>query len=360
MIQSLKDFIPNLARKTTHLRHLTKKHSKFRWGRDCQSEFEVLRGALKDQTLLRHFSPNLPTYIFVDAHITGMSAILAQGESIEEAKPIAFASRATTPIESRYPQLDLEALAIDFGLRRFRFHLVGSPEIDVITDHKPLEAIFRNRRQGSIRTERIKLRHQDIRYRVIWRDGKNNPADYLSRHATPRQEIPKDQREEAQEFEKLVWFINFGPYTEAVSMEKIIRHTERDPLLQALGRAIKRGHISKNDKNLDGFRKVFNQITISDEGLMMKDDKIILPSGLMKRALEKAHQGGHPGMSCMKRRIRSHFWFPKMDDHVEEFVKACKNCAIFTNKTTHDPSTTTPRTRMLGRTSTLTYWPNAR
>ena len=170
-----------------------------------------------------------------------MSAILAQGESIEEAKPIAFASRATTPIESRYPQLDLAALAIAFGLSRFRFHLVGSPEIDVITDHKPIEASFRNRRQGSIRTERIKLRHQDIRYRVIWRDGKNNPADYLSRHATPRQEIPKDHREEAQEFEKLVWFINFGPYTEAVSMEKIIRHTERDPLLQALGRAIKRG-----------------------------------------------------------------------------------------------------------------------
>jgi len=40
-------------------------------------------------------------------------------------------------------------------------------------------------------------------------------------------------------------------------------------------------------------------------------------------------------MSCMKRRIRAHFWFPSMDTHIEEFVKGCKDCAIFTNKSTH-------------------------
>ena len=39
--------------------------------------------------------------------------------------------------ERRYLQLDLEALAIDFGLRRFRLYVVGAPEINtVVTDHK--------------------------------------------------------------------------------------------------------------------------------------------------------------------------------------------------------------------------------
>jgi len=70
---------------------------------------------------------------------------------------------------------------------------------------------------------------------------------------------------------------------------------------------------------------------------MMKGDRIILPSNLVSKALKKAHQGGHPGMSCMKRRMRSHFWFPKMDRHVEAFVKECKDCTIFTNKTTQEP-----------------------
>ena len=81
--------------------------------------------------MLRHFDPNPNTYIYVDAHQTGLSSILMQGSSLEDAKPIAFASRATTPVEFRYPQLDLEALAVDFGLRRFRYYIVGGPEVPV-------------------------------------------------------------------------------------------------------------------------------------------------------------------------------------------------------------------------------------
>ena len=43
MIQSNKDFIPNLASKTVNLRQLTKKHQRFRWTKECPRELEVLR-----------------------------------------------------------------------------------------------------------------------------------------------------------------------------------------------------------------------------------------------------------------------------------------------------------------------------
>ena len=112
--------------------------------------------------MLRHFNPNLNTYIYVDAHRTGLSSILMQGSSLEDAKPVAFASRATTPVEFKYPQLDLEVLAVDFGWRRFRYHIVGGPKVPVITDHKPLVSIFSNIRKGSVRSNRVKLRHHDI------------------------------------------------------------------------------------------------------------------------------------------------------------------------------------------------------
>ena len=79
-----------------------------------------------------------------------------QGSSLEDAKPIAFASRATTPVEFRYPQLDLEALAVDFGLRRFRYHIVGGPEVPVYNRSQAI-------RKGSVRSNRIKLRHQGIK-----------------------------------------------------------------------------------------------------------------------------------------------------------------------------------------------------
>ena len=336
MINSHKDFIPNLAGKTAHMRQLTKKHVRFQWSDECQEEFAGLCKELKTDTMLRHYDPKKPTFIFVDAHRTGISAILAQGDSVESATPVAYASRATTAVEARYPQLDIEALSIDYGLRRFRFYLVGGPSTVVVTDHKPLEAIFRNSRSGSIRTERIKLRHQDIKYEVKWRKGKENPADYTSRHSTPRDKIPKEERRESQELEKTVWLVNFSPYTEAVSMEKIIKHTREDPTLQQVIKAVKKGFMDKQDQALyETYRKVFHEISISDEGLLMRGEKIILPATLIEKAMRKAHQGSHPGMSSMKRRVRTHFWFPKMDTHIEKFIQGCEDCTIFTNKKTH-------------------------
>ena len=202
LIQSNKDFIPNIAKKTGHLREMSKKGRKFEWSKECQKEFEALRDEFSESMLMTHFDPGQKTFIQVDAHVSGLAAVLMQGESPESAKPVACASRATTPVEKRYPQLDLEALAVDFGLRRFRYYCVGGPSVTVITDHKPLLGVFRSTRTGSIRSERIKLRHQDVRYELLWRKGTSNPADYMSRHSVPLNLLPKDIRSETAEFEK--------------------------------------------------------------------------------------------------------------------------------------------------------------
>ena len=102
-------------------------------------------------------------YPLTEAHITGLGAILYQGENFENLKPVAIASRCTYKAKKNYAQIDLEAMAIDFALRRFRSYLVGSPnDTVIITDHSPLMKVFNGKRSDSIRTERIKLRHQDI------------------------------------------------------------------------------------------------------------------------------------------------------------------------------------------------------
>lgn len=209
MIQSHSSFIPGLATKTHHMRKLTKLHERFEWTKECQQEFTALKDTFTNDTLMRHFNPKLNTYIFVDAHRTGLCAILAQGHNIDDSSPVACASRTTTNVEQRYPQLDLESLAVDFGLRRFRHYIAGGPGVEIITDHKPLVSIFASTRIGSIRTDRIKLRHQDITFKVSWRRGKENPADFLSRHATPINKTSWQQ--ESDELEKTVWFLQYAP-----------------------------------------------------------------------------------------------------------------------------------------------------
>ena len=105
--------------------------------------------------------------------------------------------------------------------------------------------------------------------------------------------------------EKTIWFLNYGPYVESISMDKIIEETKEDGILKQLKCYIKKGYIPKKDRPLAAYRKILPYMTISDEGLIMKDEKIILPKSLWERAIQKAHQGAHPDMSGMKRRITS-------------------------------------------------------
>lgn len=143
MMQSNADFIPTFAQHAAKLRELTKKNSRFTWAKGHQSAYEALIERFTSNALLEFFDMSKQTFIFTDAHITGLGAMLEQGDTLENARLIAIASRTTSKAEQRYPQFDLEALGIDFALRRFRHYILGSPaEIQVITDHKPLCAIF--------------------------------------------------------------------------------------------------------------------------------------------------------------------------------------------------------------------------
>ena len=63
--------------------------------------------------MLRYFDPNQPIYVTEDAHISGLGAMLAQGNNVRATKPVAVASHATNVAEKKYPQLDLEATGLD-------------------------------------------------------------------------------------------------------------------------------------------------------------------------------------------------------------------------------------------------------
>ena len=339
MVQASGEFIPGLSRETANLRELTKKNVRFKWTKKCQREFEHLKGLLCEDAMLAYYETDSPTYLLVDAHRTGISAILAQGSSPETARMVTCASRATTAVERYYPQLDLEALAIDFALRRFRQYIVGDPKVvTVVTDHKPLISIFRNTRRGSVRTDRIKLRHQDVNYAVVYQKGASNRADFMSRHGTSLEKVPPEWREESRELEKTVWFLNLSPYSEAVSLPKIIQETQKDQTLSKLISHIRQGYIPNHDKaDLRAFANVWDSLTVSDSGLVLKGEKIILPEALWQLAVDKAHQGGHPGITRMKSRIRNHFWIPGLNELVEKKVQSCRTCQLYTRKTTKEP-----------------------
>ena len=55
--------------------------------------------------------------------------MLVQGDTLDNAKLVAVISRTTTLAEKNYPETDLEAMAIDFALRKFRNYIIGAPQV---------------------------------------------------------------------------------------------------------------------------------------------------------------------------------------------------------------------------------------
>ena len=121
-----------------------------------------------------------PVVLHVDASIKGLGAALFQNN-----RPIAFASKALTPAETRY--IERELLAVVYGCEKFHSYLYGRPFV-VKTDHRPLEQIHKkNLMQAPPRLQRMLLRLQpydcDIKY-LPGREMVTADALYLvSRHS---------------------------------------------------------------------------------------------------------------------------------------------------------------------------------
>ena len=341
MIRSKGQFIPDLAAATANLRELTRDINTFVWSDAHETEFQNLKKAFNEDVLLRHYDTNAPTFIFVDAHYTGLSAILTQGASIDATKAVAIASRTTTDAEKNYSQLDLEATAIDFGLRQFRHILVGGPPATIVTDQQPLVSLWTSKRKPPSRIERILLRHQDINHRVVWRKGKDNPADYTSRHAIPIDKLPACIKDEAKEHQKLLFLLH-QPIRSSISEQRLHQAQLNDRQLERLRHFIALGQAPQNDPTLRGFSRTFSELSIGADDIIYRGDKILLPQSLHDEIISLAHAGSHAGQDAVKRRIRAHFWFPSLDIAVKNRLETCHECQIHTRSPIKVPLSSTP------------------
>jgi len=131
--------------------------------------------------VLTFYDVNLEVTIESDTSLSGLGASLLQ-----EGQPVAFASRALTPTESCYAQIEKEPLSVVFACERFDTYLYGRDVVHVKTDHQPLEAIFKKDLGSTLkRLQRMLLCLQRYNLDVKYQKGSLMVmSDPLSR-ATP-------------------------------------------------------------------------------------------------------------------------------------------------------------------------------
>ncbi|XP_055890320.1 uncharacterized protein LOC129927122 [Biomphalaria glabrata] len=106
MVQYLSKFLNNLAEVSQPLRELTKKDCNFRWTEKCEEAFNMIKTMITNTPVLIFYNPDKKLEIQVDSSQHGLGAVLMQ-----EGQPIEFASRALTPTEKRWAQIEKELLA---------------------------------------------------------------------------------------------------------------------------------------------------------------------------------------------------------------------------------------------------------
>ena len=170
-VNYLAKFIPNMSTITKPIRELLKSDVEFQW-----EAFQKINEILTEAPVLAYYDVKKPVTVTCDASKSGLGVTLLQ-----DAKPVAYASRALTDAETRYAQIEKELLAVVFAFERFNQYTYARP-VEVETDHKPLVSIVKKALTAAPpRLQRMLLRLQRYEFNMKYKPGKEMViADTLS------------------------------------------------------------------------------------------------------------------------------------------------------------------------------------
>jgi len=317
-------FIPNMATVAEPLRKLCRQNVRFEWEQEQREAFSELKSRLANAETLAYFDKTAPTEVIADAGPIGLGAVLVQWQN-DERRVVYYASRSLSEVERRYSQTEKEALALVWACERFHVFL-GGIEFSLVTDHKPLEVIYGKRSKPSARIERWVLRLQQYNFKVVYRRGRDNIADALSR-LTPQQNIVS--KNIAEDY---VRFVSEQAAPLAVRIQEIEKESDKDPDLEEIRQAVKSGDWSKCSASV---RAVRDEITVVGR-VVLRGTRIVMPKALQQKTIMLAHEG-HQGIVKTKARLRTKVWFPSMDRMTEEFCRTCHECQLVSHLSKPEP-----------------------
>ena len=323
-------FIPNFSTLTGPLRELLKLNVTFKWTEIHEKAFNNLKYMLSSHTCLTYFDTTKTCKLITDASDFGVGAVLIQTHNGCD-KPIAFASKSLTILEKKYTTTEKECLALVFGIQKFHNYLFGKPFIAYV-DHKPLESLNNCNKRAGARIERWLMILQSYQFTVVHKPGSENIADCLSRlicNVTSSQQTCTDE---------YVNFLTGACIPKSMSLEQVRVESVNDPVLISLRHSMDTGNW--NGETVKPYKQFSDQLTELD-GIVLKENRIILPQSLQKCAVHIAHQG-HLGENKTKALLRSKVFWPSLSKDVNSMITTCLACQAVIDVNKPEPLKVSP------------------
>ena len=178
MVNYLSPFCENLSSEPQPLRMLTQTAVPFIWSDAQDQAFNKAKQLIASAPVLAYYDLRKPIILQTDVSDYAVGGALLQPNNKGYLQPVAFNSSSMNPTEQRYSQIEKECLAICHTFQKFDHWLYGKHDIEVHTNHQPLETIMKKPlNKAPARQQRMSMVLHRYRFQVSYRKG---PTLYLA------------------------------------------------------------------------------------------------------------------------------------------------------------------------------------
>lgn len=332
-------FVQNLHRVKAPFESLLKKDVKFVWTKRHKMAFEEVKRIIMSPLVLAHYDPRQTLIVAADASETGIGGALLQRYEDGRVKAVFHMSKTLTETQRNYSQIEKEALALITTIERFRKFVYGRHFI-LQTDHRPLLVLFKRsntkgldpRTANRLKRWALRLIGYDFEIEYV-KTTEFGQADALSRLIEEARKGDKDNELEdviaklqASEIELQQIVQESVQILPRTTRQEFAKETLKDGILAEVIDRLQTGWLESDssDNEIAPYYRRRQLLSIM-EGTLISDDKPIVPQGLRARVMQQLHVA-HPGIRRMIQLAREYFYWPKMHNDIENFVKNCKHC----------------------------------
>ncbi|GKC00536.1 retrotransposon-related protein [Tanacetum coccineum] len=266
----------------------------FQWSTEAEKAFQELKQAVIKPPVLALPDFNSTFIIETDASSRGIGAVLMQ-----HGHPIAFISKALSPRNILLSTYERELLEVIHAVQKWSHYILDRHFI-IKTDQESLKYLLEHKLATPFQQKWIsKLFGLD--YEIQYKKGvENKVADALSR---------------IQSGELLSMM--FGS-VDSELLDKIKAAWISDPILQKV--------ISKLQVNASSHSKYQWK-----DNELRRNNKLVIgnDASLRQQLLQWMHnspQGGHSGITATLKRIQRLFYWTKLKNDVQKYIRECENC----------------------------------
>lgn len=334
LVNQLTPFVDDVAELLLPLRPLLSTKNVFRWEEHHQLAFEAAKKALTSVPTLAFFDPSRPTTLATDASRTkGIGFLLRQLQPDGTWRVIQAGSRFISAAEANYAVIELEALAVAWGIKKCHLFLSGLPSFQVITDHRPLVPILNSKTLDEIenpRLQRLKLKMGEVgSFTAVWTPGSQHlAADALSRHPIDKAGADDECGEDpaTPSLNAIVSSELQANHTD-IRLEEIRSVVAVDPEMQLLIEVIRNGFPNSKSEIPEAIRQywpVHDRLS-EENGLILCGQRVVIPSSLRRETLTSLHNA-HLGKEKTKARARQVVYWPRIDADIDRTTRGCERC----------------------------------